>query len=130
MPIVHKQVRLLGREPIPRFAREATLCWYGYESIAQPSPFPEQWSIYNVAALALYPRNGAIGSVVTAARSLTYWCPTGTAGVENIYGTSTIVIPHDCEWYSVAWLTPPQVWLDGAGPFPEDIFRVRWTLSI
>ncbi len=130
MPIVHKQVRLLGREPIPRFAREATLCWFGYESIAQPTDFPEQWSIYNIAALALYPREGAIGSAVTPSRSLTYWAPSSVVGIENVFGTSTIKIPHSCEWFSLAWLTPPQVWLDEAGPFPEEMFRIRWDLAI
>lgn len=126
MPIVHKRVRLLGREPIPRFAREGTLCWLGYED--PDNAFPEQWSIYNIAALALYPRAGAIG-LSFPPRSVTYWSHTTIAGVDNIFGQDTIVIPHDCEWYSVAWLTPPQDWVDNTIP-PEEYFRMRWDLAI
>jgi hypothetical protein len=130
MPIVDKRVRLLGREPIPRFAVRATLCWYGFASVNIPEEFPEQWTIYNIAALGLYPREGAIGSAIDPARSVTYWSNTAANGVDLTYGQDVIGIPHDCEWYSVAWLTPPSGYIDEAGPFPEDFFRIRWELAV
>ena len=131
MPVVYKRVSALGREPVPKFARLATLCWQ-YPVGAGPD-FPAATSIYNVAALAFFPRRAASGgnSVVTSSPTgVTFWSINDSQGISNVYGQSTVKIPHHSEWFSVAWLRLPTEGLESGGPFYEDIFRIRWGLAL
>ena len=133
MPTVYKRVQALGREPIPKFARYATLCWQYPFGATAAAEFPEAQTIYNIAALAFYPRRSASGgiSVVAASpTSITFWAVNDSQGVSNLYGVTRISVPHHSEWFSVAWLRLPATNLDDAGPFYEDIFKVRWELAL
>ena len=56
----------------------------------------------------------------------------GSAGVDfsDEPREDRVVVPHHSEWFSVAWLRLPATNLDDAGPFYEDIFKVRWELAL
>lgn len=132
MPTMQKRVQAIGREPIPKFARYATLCW-GYPIGNTDASFPEAESIYNIAALAFYRRvaaSGGVGAWRNEPESVTYWSTHTSSGVSHIYGRYKTVIPHHCEWFSVAWLRLPAANLVGSGPFYEDVFRVAWELGL
>lgn len=126
-----KQVPLLGIQPIESFARTATLiqnvaCWEDYEI-----DFPQARSIYNIAALAFYPRirMRSGGGLPAQALGISFWSHTSRADIKNMFGVSKVQIPQGAEYFAVAWMTPPAQSAE-SGPFPETLFRVVWELSI
>ncbi len=132
MPTMQKRVQAIGREPIPKFARFATLCW-GYPIGTNQAEFPEAESIYNIAALAFYRHpaaGGGITPMVAEPESVSYWSTHTAGGVSHLFGRYKTTIPHHCEWYSVAWLRLPAANLVGLGPYYEDVFRVAWELAL
>lgn len=133
MPTVYKRVRAVGREPVPKFARWATLCWQYPVGATGTPDFPLVRSVYNIAALAFYPRRSASGGLSVAAASptsVTFWSANDSQGISNMYGTHRVAIPHHSEWFSVAWAKLPGEALENGGPYYEDIFRVRWELAL
>lgn len=126
-----KQVPLLGIQPIPSFAREATLlqnvaCWADYEI-----DFPAARSIFNVAALAFYPRlrMQSGGGLPAQTLGLSFWSHTQRADIKNMFGVSKVQVPQGAEYFAVAWMTPPDE-STVFGPFPETLFRIVWGLAL
>ena len=143
-----KQTRTLGRQAIPNFARYATLC-EGSRDFTDGNgvnQWPEANSIYGaVAALGFFRRGGifqdsAVGTSlfgqISQPLSVSYWSsdPAGQGGWHR-FGLDAVAVPAPAEWFSVAWLAPPT---DHIGndedhlffPYPEDFFRIAWSLSI
>jgi hypothetical protein len=128
-----KESPLLGIQAIPPFVKEATLfqnvqCWADFSELEN---FPAANSIYNIAALAFYPRLRmvAVGGRAAQALSITYWASSNTANIANIYGVSKVLVPQGAEYFAVAWIQPPD-WTLEIGPFPEEMFRVVWGLGL
>jgi len=126
-----KQSPLLGIQAVPSFAREATLiqniaCWDDYDI-----DFPAARSIYNIAALAFYPRlrMQPTGGISAQTLGVSFWSHTQRADIKNIFGVSKVAIPQGAEYFAVAWITPPDA-SAANGPFPETLFRVVWGLSL
>lgn len=135
-----KRTIRLGYQPIPRFAREGTLvqvmnCWD-----QAPESFPAADSRFNIACLAFFPRQKllspspylGLGTVSNQPVSTTFWSNQTSTGVRNLYNVSRVAIPQGAEYWAVSWLQPPDSYLDvdnSDGPFPEDFFRVVWSLG-
>jgi hypothetical protein len=131
MPLVNKRVVSLGREPIPKFARKATLCQMLYSNGSEG--FEEQTTIFNIACMCLYPRKaGRVrgNQIFDTPVSVTYWAQDTASGAGCIFGKDLIQVPQHAEWYTVSWFKLPQAQVDAAGPYPEDYFRVRWELAV
>ena len=132
MPTLQRRVRFTGREPIPKFARYATLCWGRPRNGSNQAPFPEAESIYNIACMCMYRHPGGSGESEPAfseSESVSYWSTTHLNGM-LVYGRNRIVVPHHVEWFSVAWLRLPAADLASGGPYYEDYFRVSWELAL
>lgn len=133
---IYKEAILLGIQPIPPFARTATLVqlpqpWSSWNGAGDGIPFPAATSNLNVAALAFYPRLRMFAGTgkVAAMLGLSFWSDAQQNGVPNIYGTSRIAIPQGAEYFGVSWLQPPDAAFEN-GPYPEDLFRVVWGLGV
>lgn len=131
MSIYDKRVRLLGREPIPKFSRRACLCWAGWaeETLPGVNQWPEIWSMYNIAAFAFYPRHGNLNVPLSPPYSTTFWSHRAAGVHSNMFGQSWVNVPADAEWFSVAYITPPASLL-ATGPYPEEWFWVKWELAL
>lgn len=129
-----KESALLGCQAIPPFVREATLvqlpqCWDGWD---QPTGFPAAQSIFNVAAMAFYPRRrleSVPGGWAAQTLGVSYWTDRNSDRVPNIFGQSKVVVPQGAEYVAIAWIQPPD-WSLINGPYPEDMFRIVWGLSV
>jgi hypothetical protein len=128
-----KESILLGVQAIPPFVKTATLfqnvqCWNDFGEL---NNFPAANSIYNIAALAFYPRLRMVGVGGRPAQTLstTYWSSSSTVNVINTYGVSEVKVPQGAEYFAVAWIQPPD-WTLTNGPFPEEMFRVVWGLGL
>lgn len=128
-----KESPLLGIQAIPPFVREATLCQnvQCWRDFIELQSFPAAESIFNIAALAFYPRLRMLASGGPASQTLltTYWATSNTVGIANIFGIDKVKVPQGAEYFAVAWIQPPN-WTFEIGPFPEDMFRVVWELGL
>lgn len=134
MPYANRRQAWLGIQPIAPFAREGCLqqtaqCW---ESFEFAEAFPGSRGIYNIAALAFFPRGRLLpgGEARAQMLHLSFWSHTKVAGVPNIFGQSWVAVPQGAEYFAVAWFAPPAWALQNTGPFPEDLFRVQWGLQL
>jgi hypothetical protein len=131
---IQKETILLGIQPIPPFAKFATLvqneqCWGDFNE--EHVGFPAARSIFNVAAMAFYTRLRMVNTGGRPAQTLgsSFWGDTYSQAVPNIFGQNKVGIPQGAEYYGVAWMQPPD-WTLADGPYPEDMFRIIWELSI
>lgn len=134
--------KTLGRQAIPNFARNATLC-EGSRCFTDGDgndQWPEPSSIYNIAALGFFRRAGVLQEAAGAAElpsgrqqpiSVSYWSNNAANGTLLRFGLDNTAVPGGAEWFSVAWLRPPDSAIGQIAffPYPEDFFRVVWTLS-
>lgn len=134
MPYANRRQLWLGIQPIALFARRVTLhqvaqCWESFEA---SEPFPQARGMYNIAALAMFPRGRLLAGGEARAQmlSLSFWSDKQSANVPNIFGQSFIQVPQGAEYFSVSWFAPPAWALEATGPFPEDLFRVQWELQL
>ncbi len=102
--------------------------------------WPETSSLYNIAALAFFRRGGIyqesqgaleLWSARQQPLSVSYWSASNVNGTWKRYGLDVVTVPGGAEWFSVAWLKPPDNAIGTIAffPYPEDYFRVVWTLS-
>ncbi len=120
-----KPVVLLGRQPIPAFARRATLHQTCVPSVVGLDEFPALKSPFNIAALVFYGRRaGRVGAGLTT--SITYWTDQPTNGLKR-FGADSVNVPNMSEYFGVAWLQPPTVDYLSVFP-PEEFFNVVWEL--
>jgi len=142
-----KRTRRLGRQPLSSFIKFATLvqssnAWRNLD-VEGDSVWPEAQSIYNVAALAFYRRgveevftNSTVqsSSHATQAIATTYWAEDSSLVPDaQIFGVDRVVVPNAAEFFSVAWLKPPDNALGGNSskfPYPEQWFRLVAHTSI
>jgi hypothetical protein len=130
-----KESPSVGIQAIPPFAREATLiqnvqCWQDWGEEGQD--FPAARSNYNVAALAFYPRlrmQTFGGGQISQTLGITFWSHAQRVQIPNVFGVSKVLIPQGAEYFSVAWLQPPD-WSLASGPYPEEMFRIVWGLGL
>lgn len=136
MPTVEKRIRATGREPIPKFAKTATLCWsyiVGDTSGGGPpgNVTNGQGTMFDVACLAMFPHPAGAGGTSTSVAqplSISFWSYQN--GNFCRYGDTQIKVPMGAEFFSVAWLRLNALRLADAGPWYEDVFRIRWGLSL
>lgn len=138
-----RQTPRLGVQAIPRFARSATLSQAAHcfdDPGSAPVPFPAAHSIYNIACLVFWPRGRLLAASAVGFSgfsktplAVSYWAPTQVGDVRYIFGQSAMAVPQGAEYFSLSWLAPPVEYLEAQGtqkPFPEDFFRVVWTLKL
>jgi hypothetical protein len=141
-----KKTVTLGRQAIPNFAREATVieCARCLSSADGTDYMPETGTIYDQACLVFF-RRGAVKTIAIGVADLTYianqplaisyWSNNPDSGATHRYSLDKVVIPAGAEWYSLSWFSLPAT-TQGNDPSPadfppaEDLFRVRWGLSI
>lgn len=129
-----KESILLGIQAIPPFARTATLCqnvqcWNDW---AEAQSFPAAASIFNIAALAFYPRfrmQSGVAGPIAQTLGLSFWSAFQSLPVPNTFNVSEVLVPQGVEYFAVAWIQPPD-WSLEDGPYPEDMFRVIWGLGL
>ncbi len=141
-----KKTLTLGRQTIPNFARELTVC-EGARCLTKGDGtqlMPEVSTLYNIACV-VFLRRGGIKQIAVAANDViyaaaqplgvTYWAQDTSSGAVHRYGLDKVPIPGGAEWVSIGWFAPPDG-TQGNAPDPasfppaEDFFRFRWGLSI
>ncbi len=132
MPTVQKRTQALGVEPIPKFARYATLC-LGNLNGSTVADFPEANSIYNIACLGFFRHAAGRGAITQSIRQpnlVTYWGTHSGQGTDLVFGCDKVAIPMASEWYGIAWLRLPSAGVLGPGPYYEDYFDIAWELAL
>lgn len=135
MPLARRRTPTLGLQWIPPFSKVVTLhqvaqCWADYQD--SEGDFEAADSIYNIACLAFFQR-GAMSGFQDAGRFQTlgrsYWSTQTRDGIANVYGVSQVAIPQGAELVAVSWIKPPD-WTTLSGPYPENLFRLIYGLSL
>lgn len=121
-----KRTFVLGQQAIPPFANYATLM----QTFIRDADFPggHPGSPFNIACLGFQNRGSGRETMSNhKPQSFSFWSDTWSPASPLVFGRHLIPVPPWAEYFSVAWLKPPDdTWNDNIDI--EDVFYIRWKL--